>query len=241
MIKVLLVDQHPIYRAGLSAVLRLRFPKIVLGHAANYRQAIEQLFSGKWNLVVSDLKLPDRSGLELVQAVRRLEPPVPVLVVSEKPVRPYGCRAVKYGAAGYLKKGASEEDFLRMAEQALNGKRSISAELALALADTIDIHEECPPHESLSDRELHVLLSLAQGQCVKEIASALALSPKTITTYRARLNEKLRTRTEIDLVRYCIEHRLIASMCDGCDKDDRCDDAPRAADHLGSSSCLPLR
>lgn len=217
-VRILLVDTNPIFQVGVITVLERRFPKVSLGCVSSFRGAIERLLSERWDLVISDTSLPDRSGLELVQEARRMEQPVPVLVLSDKPVRAYGCRAVRHGAAGYLRKDISQKSFLQMVEQAINGERCISQELALALADVVDMHEENPPHELLSDREFRVLVELAKGKGPKEIASDLALSPKTVSTYRTRINLKLKTHTDMDLVRYCISHQLIPSLCEGCER-----------------------
>ena len=210
--KVLLVDPHAIYRAGLEAVLLRHFPNMEVKHAATPREALDFLGRERWNLIVADIKMEGRNGLGILEEARRLDPPVPLLVISSYPVQPFGCRAIQQGAAGYMGKELKEAELLGAVGKILEGGRYISGELALALADAINRHAEHPRHETLSNRELHVLIELVNGKCVKEIASALSLSPKTVSTYRSRVAEKLGIHSDTELVKYCIKHNLISPI-----------------------------
>ena len=213
--KILLVDQYPIFRAGLESVLLRNFPQMEVRHASAHREAISMLAAERWSLVIADLHLEGRNGLEILEESRRLSPPVPVLVISSYPVQPFGCRAIRQGAAGYLGKHLKETELLEAVKQLLEGRRYINGELALALADAINVHVDHPLHEKLSNREMHVLIELVGGKCIKEIASALALSPKTVSTYRSRVVEKLGIHSDTELVKYCIKHNLIPPVSQG--------------------------
>jgi len=210
--KILLVDPHAIFRAGIEAILLRHFQQLDIRHCPTSGEAIRLIGAERWSLVIADIKVEGRSGLEILEEARRMHPPVPILVISSYPVQPFGCRAIRQGAAGYLGKEVRENELVDAVKKILAEGRYISGELGLALADAINSHSDHPLHEKLSNRELHVLIELANGKYIKEIASALSLSPKTVSTYRSRVVEKLHVHGDTELVKYCIKHHLISSI-----------------------------
>jgi len=209
MIAILLVDDHEIVRRGLKQLLAEEFPDAVLGEAEQATQAREMLARQEWQMVLLDINLPGGSDLELLAEIRRLRPQAAVLVLSSYPEEEYAVQAFKLGAAGYLTKATVAEEMLTAVKKVLAGGRYVSAALAEKLAFALGNPMPPPLHETLSPREREVLRLVATGKTIKEIAAGFALSEKTIATYRARLAEKLRLSTNVDLTRYAIRHGLV--------------------------------
>lgn len=213
-LQILLADAQPVFRAGIAAILLRRHPNARFGEAASYLEAHEKLESQSWDILICDINLADRSGFELIQEARRLNLPIPTLVLSGNPVHSHGRRAVKSGAAAYLQKDTPAEELLTAIDHLLDGDRYITRRLAIVLADAADENNEKALHETLSEREMQVLLMLAEGKCIKKIATDLALSPKTISTYRGRVTDKLRLNSDAALVKYCMHQNLISGESD---------------------------
>ncbi len=207
--RVLIIDDHQIVRRGLQELLADAFPEPETGEAANSQQALELLTSRSWDLVLLDINIPGRSGLDLLQDIKRLRPKLPVVVVSAYPEEEFAIRSFKLGASGYLNKNLGSEEMLAAVRKALSGGTYVTATLAEKLAAALgkDVPQE--PHETLSTRELQVLRLIAVGKTIKEVAADLALSEKTIATYRSRLAQKLALSTNVELARYALRHGLV--------------------------------
>ena len=207
--RILLVDDHEIVRRGLKQLLAEEFPKAVFGEANRVPQARELVVQKEWNLIVLDINLPGGSGLELLAEVKRLRPRAAVLMLSSYPEEEFAVRSFKLGAAGYLTKSSVADEMLTAVKKVLAGGKYVSAALAEKLATELGKTLQQVPHETLSPRELEVLRLVATGKTIKEIAAVFSLSEKTIATYRARLAEKLRLSTNVELARYALQHRLV--------------------------------
>jgi len=208
--KILLVDDHLVVRQGVKQILADEFPGATFGEAASAAEAMRESTRQEWTIVLLDLTLPDRSGLEALADLKALRPRVPVLVLSMHPETEFALRVIRAGASGYLTKQSAAEEMLAAVHKALAGGRYITTSLAEKLAaDAVAGTGARPPHEELSDREFQTLRLLAAGKAVKEIATTLGLSSKTVSTYRARVLEKLQLKSTVDLARYAMTHRLI--------------------------------
>jgi two-component system invasion response regulator UvrY len=205
MRSVLLVDDHPIVRQGIGRVLATEFPDIRLGEAVDGPSAFEKLRGTPYQLVLLDLTLPGDNGLVLLRRIHREFPAIPVLVVSMHPVDQFAQRALLAGAVGYVTKGADPRELVRAVRAALAGGRYVPSELLEAAR----LVEDPPKHSALSDREYQVLRMIGAGRTVSEISAELGLSVKTISTYRARILEKLQLRTSAELIHYAVVNGLV--------------------------------
>ncbi|MEN9403123.1 MAG: hypothetical protein RL091_1826 [Verrucomicrobiota bacterium] len=207
--KILLVDDHQVVRQGLKQMLADEYPKAAFGEAGTAAEAVQAIHRQKWDLVLLDLNLPGRGGLDALGDFKAAQPLLPVLVLSMHPEAEFAVQALRAGAAGYLTKQSAAEELLAAVQKALEGGRYITASLAEKLAADVAGDNRQLPHEELSPREFETLRRLAAGHSVKEISSSLGLSSKTVSTYRARVLEKLKLRTTVDLARYAMEHGLV--------------------------------
>jgi DNA-binding NarL/FixJ family response regulator len=185
------------------------FPDLQFGEAGNSQAAMDQLMKQEWDLVLVDVNIPGRSGLEVLEEAKKLRPQTPVLVLSAYPEEEFAIRALKLGASGYLNKGLASEEMLAAAKRVLAGGKYITSSLAEKLAQVLGGGAGQPLHESLSIRELQVLRMVANGRSIKEIAAEIALSEKTVGTYRVRLARKLGVSSNVELTRYALKHRLV--------------------------------
>lgn len=211
MIKVLVVDDHAIVRRGLREILNDE-PDIEVFEAADAEQASELIQKNQWDLIVLDLGLPGKSGLHLLDEAKRDARAIPVLVLSVYPEEQFAVRTLRAGAAGFLSKDTAAENLVAAIRRILSGQKHISpavAEMLLMRSDS-DQHADSRLHEKLSNREFQILCLLGQGKTVSGIARELSLSIPTVSTYRARILEKLSMRTTAELIRYAVEHRLVA-------------------------------
>ena len=210
MLQLLLVDDHVILRQGLKQILSDEFDDAVFGEADNAVQAIALLRSQVWDVLILDINLPGRNGFEVLAAVQRDCPLLPVLVLSSTPEDQLGLRALRAGAAGYLNKQTAPEQLVVAVRQVLAGERYVSKALAQKLLSELGRPAaDGQRHDGLSARELQVLLLCASGKSVKAIADELALSAKTISTFRSRIFEKMALQNDIDLANYAREHGLL--------------------------------
>ncbi|MEW6156015.1 MAG: response regulator transcription factor [Verrucomicrobiota bacterium] len=208
--KVLLIDDHEIVRRGLKQLIEEGFPKAAFAEAITAAQAIELLMHKKgWDLVIIDINLPGRSGLDLIGECRKWHPNAAVLVLSSYPEEEFAVRALKLGASGYLTKSSVSDEMLAAVRKVVAGGKYVSAALAEKLASALGNAASHTPHEALSNREMEVLRLIATGKTVKEIAALLFLSEKTVGTYRTRISEKLKLSTNVELARYAFQHRLV--------------------------------
>ena len=197
-------------RHGIRAVLTDRVKDAVVGEAPDAATALTQVQTGDWDLMIADISLPGTSGLELIKEVRRLKPTLPTLVLSMHPASQFARRALSAGAIGYLTKGSELDEFVTAIEQVRRGRRFISRDTADLLGRR-KVNWDPAPHETLSDREYQVLRLLGSGKTISDIARDLGLSVKTVSTYRARVLDKLGMRTNAELMRYAIENSLLES------------------------------
>lgn len=209
MTKILIADDHELLRRGLKTILEEAFPDLVVGEAADARQAVEAVEKKGWDVVLLDINMPGRSGLDALQEIKRARPELPVVVLSVFPEKDYAVRAFKLGASGYVSKQSASGELLAAIRKALAGGRYVTPALAEALAATVAGSTPAVPHETLSNRELQVLRMVALGKPLKEIAAELSLSEKTIGTYRMRISQKLGLSTNVELARYALQHKLV--------------------------------
>ncbi len=206
--KILIADDHAVVRRGLRELLEERFPQAQFAEAGNATQALELVAREPWDIVITDVTMPGRSGLELVKEIKTLHPRVPVLLLSVHPEDQFAVRALRAGAAGYITKDSADRLLVEAVEKALAGGTYVSRALAETLAAGLQADAAAAPHELLSDREDEVFRLIAAGKQVKEIAAELRLSVKTISTHRAHILEKMRLKTNAELVRYAIAHGI---------------------------------
>lgn len=209
MIKILIADDHAIVRKGLKQLLLEQYPSAEIGEAADAESLIHLVMKTEWDVVISDISMPGRSGLDALHQVKQLAPKLPVLIMSMYPEDQYALRVLKAGAAGYLGKETIHEDIITAVDMVRRGRKFITPAIAERLADALDADTLAEPHEALSDREFDVFRLLASGKSVTEISEQLALSPTTVSTYRSRIMEKMNTRSNADLTRYALERKLI--------------------------------
>lgn len=209
MIRILLVDDHPVVRQGIRTILTDRLPDAIVGEAPTAESALQQVAGNDWDVVVADISLPGMSGLDLIKELQRARPRVPAIVLSMHPAAQFARRALKAGAIGYLTKDTAPDELVAAIEEARRGRRYVGSN-----ADDIPpdrMPSAATPHEALSDREYQLLRMLGSGQTVSDVARDLGLSVKTVSTYRARVLEKLGMRTNAELMRYAIENELLES------------------------------
>ncbi|WCJ58959.1 response regulator transcription factor [Fontisphaera persica] len=207
---MLIADDHSLVRRGLRQILADAFPTAEFGEASTVPETLASLRSQPWDLLVLDINMPGRSGLDVLKEMKSANIKTPTLVISVHSEDQYALRALKAGAAGYLSKDSAPEQFLLAVERILGGRTFISPALAEKLADEMRGRRQAKSAlERLSDREMEVLRLIGSGRTVKEIAGLLSLSVKTVSTYRVRLLAKLRMRTNAELMRFAIEERLV--------------------------------
>ena len=209
MIRLLIVDDHEVVRAGIRRVFDEQPGAALFGEAGNASEALRQVREQEWDAVVLDISLGGRSGLDVLKELHQLHPKLPVLILSMHSEEQYARRAFKAGAAGYITKDSPRTELVSAINKVLRGGRYVSPALAEKLVVSLGRGTEEAPHESLSPREFEVLRLIASGKTVGEIADLLALSDKTISTYRARLLEKMGMRTNAELTYYAIQNRLV--------------------------------
>jgi len=208
MIRVLVADDHPVVRVGLREILSQQRDIAVLGEAGTGAEVLKLVEQKAWDVVVLDVTLPDRSGLDVLKEIKRERPKLPVLVLSAYPEEDYAVRALRAGAAGYVTKNASPEELVRAVRRLAQGLRYMSPAAAEELIGALGNGLDQAPHERLSDREYQVLCLLGSGKSVGRIAQELDRSVKTISTYRARILEKMEMQSNAQLVHYVLQRRL---------------------------------
>jgi len=210
-LRILIVDDHAVVRKGLERILAEAFPNVVFGEAQNAPQALDLCLSQTWDLVILDVSMPGGSGFELLKQLQPLRK-VPVLVLSIHPESGYAVRALMSGAAGYLNKQSAPEELVRAVRKVLSGGKYVTAAVAETLAYNLDVDAVRAPHESLSNREFEVLCILTLGKTVRQIASELSLSTKTVSTYRTRILEKMKLTTNAELIWYAVQNGLVPRL-----------------------------
>lgn len=209
MIRILVVDDHALVRRGIIEILQRLPDGVQFGEAGTAAEALALGANERWDVVLLDLGLPDRHGLDVLRELHVSKPKLPVLILTMFPEDQLALRLLEIGAAGYLTKESAPEELLRAIERVMAGHKYLSAAMAQAVADGLGGPPPAP-HEQLSDRELEVLRLLAAGRPITAISRALGLSPKTVTTYRARLLHKLRMTSNAELTFYATHHGLVS-------------------------------
>jgi two-component system, NarL family, invasion response regulator UvrY len=209
MIRILIVDDHAILLRGLKEILEREFRDVSIGGAGTAEQALTQLDAENWDLVILDITMPGRSGVDVLRNLKALRPKLPVLVLSMHPEDQYGKRVLKAGASGYMNKESAPEELIKAVRKLLSGGRYVSPTLAETLAVDLGRDDGTPAHERLSDREFEVLRKMASGKTVGQIARELHLSVPTVSTYRARILEKMGMSNTAELIRYALSHHLV--------------------------------
>ena len=208
--RILIADDHAVVRHGLKQILAEAFLHATFDEAASGEEALKLIHANPPNVVVLDMSMPDQSGLEVLRSIRKSYARVPVIILSAHPEEQFAVRTLKTGASGYLNKESAPEELVKAIRTAVRGGRYVSPNLAEKLAFDLQASSGRPAHEALSDREYQVMLMIAGGISLKEIANRLSVSIKTVSTYRARVLEKLDLKTNAELVRYALQNRLIA-------------------------------
>lgn len=207
--KVLIADDHAVVRRGLIQLLTDEYPALSVGEARDAGEVLKLAREQNWDIIILDISMPGRSGLEVLKELRQQGPRVPVIILTSHPEEQYAIRVLKAGAAGYMTKESAPEHLIEGIRKVTGGGRYVSPRLAELLAASIGTDREKPPHESLSDREYRVLCLIGSGKTVGEIAAALSLSVKTVSTYRARLLEKMGMKTNAELTHYALKNGLV--------------------------------
>ena len=209
MPRILIADDHAVFRQGLNQLLGEQIEGVVFGEAATAQEVLELVWHDRWDIVVLDVSMPGRSGIEILREIKKSTPQLPILVLSSHPEEQYGVRVVREGASGYLNKASEPREIVGAIKRILSGGLYITPSLAEQLATAVAHPGFALPHEKLSARELQVLQLTTSGKSVKEIAAELRLSGQTVFTYRARLMEKMGFKTSAQAMRYAIDNKLI--------------------------------
>jgi two-component system invasion response regulator UvrY len=209
MIKILVADDHAIVREGLKQIVADTSDMVVAGEAVDGQEVLAQVRKEDWDLILLDLSMPGRGGIDTLKDLKIEKPKLPVLVLSMYPEEQYAIRALKAGASGYLTKESAPEELIEAIRKVSRGGKYISASLAESLASHVGMNSEKPLQETLSDREYQVMLMIATGKTVTEIASELSLSVKTISTNRVRALTKMGMKNNAELTYYAIKHGLV--------------------------------
>jgi two-component system, NarL family, invasion response regulator UvrY len=206
--KILLADDHAVVRHGLKQILTDAFKRATYGEARNAQEALDLVWKQDWDVVVLDITMPGRSGLDVLREIKKSKPRLPVLVLSMHPENQFAVRVLKCGASGYMTKESAPGELVGAVKKVLAGGRYVSNALAENLAASLSANQKAP-QEKLSDREFQVLRLIASGKMVSDIARELSLSVKTISTYRSRILEKMALKNNAELMHYAIQHRLV--------------------------------
>ena len=207
--KILIADDHAIVRKGLSNILQGEFSGLELAEACNSAETINKTRKNNWDLILLDISMPGRSGLETLKQMRVDGVKTPILMLSMHPEDQYALRVLKAGASGFVNKDAATDELIKAVHKVMTGRKYISAATADKLAESMDNNGDSPSHENLSDRELQVLELIGSGKTVSEIGKELSLCVNTISTYRARILEKLHLKNNAELTRYALDNVLV--------------------------------
>lgn len=209
MLRILIGDDHAIVRRGIIQIIKDEYPSAIIVEAADAETLVNYAFKESFDIIISDMSMPGRSGMDALQQIKHQQPQSKVLILSVYPEEQYAVRVLKSGAMGYLNKDAAPEELIKAIQKILQGRKYISSSIAEILATEIMTDSDKPNYETLSNREFDVFKLLALGKSVSNISTILNLSATTISTYRARIMTKLNLKTNSDLTKYAIEHSLI--------------------------------
>jgi DNA-binding NarL/FixJ family response regulator len=209
MKRVLIADDHALMRKGLKETLEEELGYITFGEAENSAQVLQLVTEQKWDLVLLDINMEGRSGLDALADIRAIRPKMPVLILSMYPEEDFAVRALKAGASGYISKRLASEELVNAVKKVFSGGRYITQAVADQLAAAMAREDQHDPHQMLSNREFQILQMIASGKSLKEIASELGISVKTVGTYHGRLLSKMKMSTDIELTRYALRNKLV--------------------------------
>ena len=209
MLKILIADDHPVFRRGLKQIIAETTDIVVADEAADGLEVLNKVKVGDFDVVLLDISMPGKTGIDVLAQLKYERPKLPVLMLSMHPEEQYAVRALRAGASGYLTKESAPDELVAAIRKVSTGGKYVSASLAERLASVVQKECEELPHQTLSDRELHVTCMIASGKTVSEIAKELSLSVKTISTYRSRILQKMKMKNNAELTRYAINNSLI--------------------------------
>jgi two-component system invasion response regulator UvrY len=209
MLRILIADDHAIVRQGLRQIVSETQDMSVAGEASNGQELLNKIREGEYDVVVLDITMPVRNGMDVLRQLRSEKPRLPVLMLSIHPEEQYALRALRAGASGYLTKESAPDELVVAIRKVSSGGKYVGASLAEKLAFELEVGREQAPHETLSDREYQVMCMIASGKTVTEIAQALSLSEKTVSTYRSRILEKMKMKNNAELTHYAIKNQLV--------------------------------
>jgi DNA-binding NarL/FixJ family response regulator len=206
---ILIGDDHSVVRKGLKTILTDAFPNAYIDEASDGIELLDKALNQEWSIIISDISMPGRSGIEVLKEIKEVKPQQPVLILSVHAPEQYAVRTLKAGASGYLTKESAPEELVKAIQHILNGRKYITSEIAEILADIqYNNLTDKNPHEYLSDREFEVFKLIASGKTVSQIAETLLLSIHTISTYRSRILEKMHMSTNAELTKYAISNQI---------------------------------
>jgi two-component system, NarL family, invasion response regulator UvrY len=209
MKRILVVDDHAVVRRGLKQILSDSLDVVEVNEAKDGDEAVAQVQKTKHDLVLLDISLPDRTGLDVLKDLKAIRPELPVLMLSIHAEELFAIRALKAGASGYLTKACPPEELILAIRKVMTGEKYVSANFAQRLISNLDKNNQKLPHQTLSDREYQVMCLISQGKTPKQIANQLKVSIKTVSTYHSRMLEKMKMESNAEITRYCLEHKLI--------------------------------
>ncbi len=207
--KILIADDHSVVRKGIRLILADAYPHAAIEEVPDSVDLLKKVAKEEWTVIITDISMPGRSGVEIIKELREQVPKTPVLVLSVHSAEEYAVRSIKAGASGYLTKESAPDELVKAVEYIIRGKRYITPEIAELLADSYNVDFDKSPHEILSDREFEVMKLIAAGESISEMADTLSLSVNTISTYRARILEKMHMKSNTELIKYAIFHNLV--------------------------------
>ncbi len=209
MLKILIADDHRIVREGIINSLNEHYPNSKIKEAENAAAALELARGENWNLIILDINMPGRSGLEVLKEIKEFDPPTPVIILSMYPEDQFAVRVLKVGASAYLHKDTSTKELITAINRALHGEHYITPSIAELLTDEVQISSAKQNHKTLSDREYQVFISIASGKSVSGIAEDLSLSVKTISVYRANILQKMNLKNNSEITHYAFKNNLV--------------------------------
>ncbi len=209
MIRIIVCDDHPIFREGVKKIFKQTTDVVVEDEAASGAELVDKLGAKRFDVALLDISLPGANGVDLLKTIQTTHPRLPVLILSMYPEEQYAVRALRAGAAGYVTKGSVPTELVAAIRKVAAGGKYVSPSLAEILAEEMEGKRHAPAHEKLSDREYQILCMLGAGKGIKEIAHELYISPPTVGTYRARILAKLGLKTTAELIGYAIKHNLV--------------------------------
>ena len=209
MVRILIADDHPIVRSGIKQILNDLPGNNIIEEVSNANDLLRRLKEADFDIIILDIRMPGRSGLDVLIDIKNLNSEIPVLILSMHPEEQYAIRALKTGASGYLTKSGAPDELIKAVKKILSGGKYITSTLAESMADIFQTNLDAPAHHQLSNREYEVLCKIAEGKNVKQVAGELFISEKTVSTYRSRILEKMNMKSNTELIRYALKNGLV--------------------------------